>query len=188
MNVIIGGVGGQGLVLSTKIMSEAAFDAGFDVKTNDVIGLSQRVGRIWGSVKYGDKIYSPNISEGEADILITFEPLEAQRYLHMLKPEGGIVIVNTFEMAPMYVQQGSMAYPDDIYDTLKEKAQVIALDATHEATKLGNVAVTNILMLGIAAAKMDIKKEIWLRAIEKNVPEKFIQLNLKAFEMGYNYK
>lgn len=185
MNIIIGGVGGQGLVLTTKIMAEAALAAGFDVKTNDVIGLSQRVGRIWGSVKYGEKVYSPNISEGEADILIAFEPLEAQRYLHMLKPQGGIIITNTFEMAPMYVQQGAKEYPDNIYETLEKRGKVIAIDATQKAEELGNTAVTNILMLGIAAKEMDIDKNIWMESILNNVPAKFKELNEKAFEMGY---
>lgn len=187
MNIIIGGVGGQGLVLSTKIISEAAFLAGFDVKTNDVIGLSQRVGRIWGSVKYADKVHSPNITEGQADILIGFEPLEAQRYAHMLKPEGGIIIVNTFEMAPMIVQQGKEHYPENVLEKLKEYGAVFALNATEKAAALGNVAVVNILMLGIAAARMDIDKEIWRKAIENNVPERFREMNENAFEIGFGY-
>lgn len=187
MNIIIGGVGGQGLVLTTKIMAQAAFKAGFDVKTNDVIGLSQRVGGIWGSVKYGDKVYSPNITKGEADIIIAFEPLEALRYLPMLKAEGGIVISNSFEMAPMYVQQGARDYPADIYEQIGARAELIALDATREAEKLGNLAVVNILMLGIAARKMDIDKDVWLEAILSSVPERFKELNEQAFEFGYNY-
>ncbi|MDO5095893.1 MAG: indolepyruvate oxidoreductase subunit beta [Peptostreptococcaceae bacterium] len=183
-NIIIAGVGGQGLVLTTQIMAEAAFLAGFDVKTNDVIGLSQRGGKIWGSVRMGEKIFSPNIAPGEGDILIAFEMLEGRRWRQMMK-EGSVAIVNEYEIAPALVQQGQVEYADDIYAELQKKSKLISIKATEKAKELGNTAVTNIIMLGTAAKFMDIPKEIWYQSIEKNVPPKFKAMNIEAFDFGF---
>lgn len=186
-NIIIAGVGGQGLVLTTQIMAEAAFLAGFDVKTNDVIGLSQRGGKIWGSVRMGQKIYSPNIAPGEGDILIAFEQLEGRRWRQMMK-KGSIAIVNDYEIAPALVQQGQVEYADDIMEELSKNSRLIKIQATLKAQQLGNTAVTNIIMLGTAAKYMDIPKEIWYQSIEKNVPPKFKEMNIEAFNFGYDFE
>lgn len=183
-NIILAGVGGQGLVLTTKIMSEAAFEAGFDVKTNDVIGLSQRGGKIWGSVKIGEKINSPNIAPGQGDILIAFEALEGRRWREMMKPNNSVAVINEYEMAPTLVQQEKEEYPEDIFEKIAENSELIKINATKIAKHLGNAAVANILMLGIAARYLDIPKEIWYKALEDNVPTKFIDMNKEAFNMG----
>lgn len=183
-NIILAGVGGQGLVLTTKIMSEAAFEAGFDVKTNDVIGLSQRGGKIWGSVKIGEKINSPNIAPGQGDILIAFEALEGRRWREMMKPNDSVAVINEYEMAPTLVQQEKEEYPEDIFEKVAENSELIKINATKIAKHLGNAAVANILMLGIAARYLDIPKEVWYKALEDNVPTKFIDMNKEAFNMG----
>lgn len=186
-NIIIAGVGGQGLVLTTQIMAEAAFLAGFDVKTNDVIGLSQRGGKIWGSVRMGEKIYSPNIAPGEGDILIAFEQLEGRRWRQMMK-QNSIAIINDYEIAPALVQQGQVEYADDIVNELQKNSTVTKIKATEQAQKLGNTAVTNIIMLGAAAKYMDIPKEIWYQSIQNNVPPKFKDMNIDAFNFGYEFE
>lgn len=185
-NIIIAGVGGQGLVLTTHIMAEAAFLAGYDVKTNDVIGLSQRGGKIWGSVRMGEKIYSPNIAPGEADILIAFEKLEGRRWRQMMKP-GSVAIVNDYEIAPALVQQGQVEYAEDIEEELQKNSKLINIGASEQAKVFGNIAVTNIIMLGAAAKYMDIPKEIWHQSVEKNVPPKFQAMNIQAFNYGYDF-
>ncbi|MDO5061649.1 MAG: indolepyruvate oxidoreductase subunit beta [Peptostreptococcaceae bacterium] len=186
-NIIIAGVGGQGLVLTTQIMAEAAFLAGFDVKTNDVIGLSQRGGKIWGSVRMGKKIHSPNIAPGEGDILIAFEQLEGRRWRQMMK-KGSIAIVNDYEIAPALVQQGQTEYQSDVIEELQKNSTVTKIKATEQAQKLGNTAVTNIIMLGAAAKHMDIPTEVWYQSIQNNVPPKFKEMNIEAFNFGYRFE
>lgn len=186
-NIIIAGVGGQGLVLTTQIMAEAAFLAGFDVKTNDVIGLSQRGGKIWGSVRMGKKIHSPNIAPGEGDILIAFEQLEGRRWRQMMK-KGSITIVNDYEIAPALVQQGQTEYQSDVIEELQKNSTVTKIKATEQAQKLGNTAVTNIIMLGAAAKHMDIPTEVWYQSIQNNVPPKFKEMNIEAFNFGYRFE
>lgn len=186
-NIIIAGVGGQGLVLTTQIMAEAAFLAGFDVKTNDVIGLSQRGGKIWGSVRMGEKIHSPNIAPGEGDILIAFEQLEGRRWRQMMK-KGSIAIVNDYEIAPALVQQGQIEYASDIIEELQKNSTVTKIKATEQAKTLGNTAVTNIIMLGAAAKHMDIPKEVWYESIRNNVPPKFKEMNIEAFNYGFSFE
>ena len=181
-NILLAGVGGQGLVLATKIIADAANNAGVDVKTNDVVGLSQRGGKVWGSVKIGKKVYSPNINPHEADILIASEKLEARRFRKSLKPGDSIAIINDYEMVPTLVQQGSASYSEDIIDEVnKYSKETILFDATQKATDLGNKAAANIILLGIAARYLDLPEEAWIKSIESNVPKKFLELNLTAF-------
>ncbi|WP_312713037.1 2-oxoacid:acceptor oxidoreductase family protein, partial [Proteiniclasticum ruminis] len=137
ISIIIAGVGGQGLVLATRILSEAAFSQGLDVKTNDVVGLSQRGGTVWGSVKMGEKIYSPNILPKEADIILGMEPLEALRWSHILK-DGGKIILNTNRVYPTPVLLEKEPYPEEAIEGLKEKFEVIEIDAQKEAEASGN--------------------------------------------------
>lgn len=182
-NILLAAVGGQGLVLATGILAEVALRAGLDVKTNDVIGLSQRGGKITGSVRMGEKIHSPNIPPQEGDILIAFEALEAKRMLPYLK-DGAVIIKNDYEMAPSLVQQEKAIYDEDIDSLLEGKGEVIRLDATAVAKRIGHPAVANILMLGIAARYLDIDDEIWHSVIRENVPPKSIDMNLEAFDIG----
>ncbi|HHT21103.1 MAG TPA: indolepyruvate oxidoreductase subunit beta [Tissierellia bacterium] len=182
-NILLAAVGGQGLVLATGILAEVALRAGLDVKTNDVIGLSQRGGKIMGSVVMGDKIHSPNIAPQQGDILIAFEALEAKRMLPYLK-DGAIIIKNDYEMAPSLVQQEKREYDPDIDSLLDGKGEVIRLDATAIAKRIGHPAVANILMLGVAARYIEIEDEIWHQVIQEHVPPKSIELNLEAFDLG----
>jgi len=186
MNVMIAGVGGQGLLLTTKIICEAAFKAGYDFKSNDVIGLSQRGGKVWGSVRFGDKVHSPNISLGEGHVLIAFEPLEALRWKDYLR-QGGRVIMNLSQIPPVPVIHEEETYPDDIQARLSQSFEVTALDTNQLAADMGTIKVSNILLIGLAAQYLPIDKQFWLEAISENVPKKFLKENSMAFEWGYTY-
>lgn len=183
-NIMLAGVGGQGLVLTTSIICSAAFYAGYDVKSNDIIGLSQRGGKVWGSVRLGEKIYSPNIPPGDADFLVALEPLEADRWKGSLKKEG-ILIVNTGEIAPAHVAAEKAEYPADIIERLSASYRLYAIDAASEGKKLGSAKVANLFLIGVLARHIDIKKEAWHAAIRENVPAGFIDMNIRAFDIGY---
>lgn len=187
-NIMLGGVGGQGLVMTTAIISEAAFRAGFDVKTNDVIGLSQRGGKVWGSVRYGEEVFSPNIMPGQADVLLALEPLEGLRWSGMVKA-GGVVLLNTSRIPPVPVIAEKAAYPEDIDVRIagdgEQAVEVRAVNALEEARGLGNVRVVNTVTIGMLSVVLeDIPVDCWHQAIEASVPEKTLALNLKAFELG----
>jgi indolepyruvate ferredoxin oxidoreductase, beta subunit len=185
-NIMISGVGGQGLVLMTRILSQAALKAGHDVKSNDVVGLSQRGGMVWGNVRFGDKVYSPNIPSGEGDILVSMEPLEALRWSAVLK-ENGIIIMNTKRFYPTIVQQEKAEYPEEDIEKLKDKYKVIGINAIDEAIKIGKKQISNILLLGVLSKHLDIKQEIWLETVKDNVPKKSIDINMTAFRFGYEF-
>jgi indolepyruvate ferredoxin oxidoreductase beta subunit len=186
-NIILAGVGGQGLVLSTKIICEAGLKAGYDVKSNDVVGLSQRGGKVWGNVRLADKVYSPDIPKGKCDFLLGFEPLEALRMSDNMKKEGFIIYNNSI-IPPALVIAEKEEYPEDIQKQLNEFATAIEVDANEKGVELGSVKVANTILLGVMAKKMDISLEIWKKVIKENVPGKFTEMNLKAFEIGYNYR
>jgi len=185
-NIMLAGVGGQGLVLATKIISEAAFRAGFDVKTNDVIGLSQRGGMVWGSVRMGEKVYSPNIPPKEGDILIGLEPLEAYRWSHLIR-DGGYIILNTKEVYPTPVLLEQEEYPHEEIEQLEGKYNIVRIDAREEARKAGNIKTANLILIGVLAKLLDISTDIWEETIKENVPPKAIDANINAFYRGYNY-
>lgn len=187
-SIFIGGVGGQGLVLMTKILSEACFNAGYEVKTNDVVGLSQRGGKIYGTVKFGKKVYSPNIIPGFADFIIGLEPLEAYRWSYYLKEDTGISITNTHRIYPTMVTMEQMEYPEDIEPKLKQKGKAILFDATEIAREAGNPKMSNTVLIGLLTKLMDFDKNIMLESIKSNVPAKGIDLNIIAFEKGYNFQ
>ena len=185
-NVMIVGVGGQGTLLASRILGNVVTQEGYDVKMSEVHGMAQRGGSVVTYVKYGDAVYSPIISEGEADIILSFEKLEAYRYLPYLK-KGGTLIVNAQEIDPMPVITGAAQYPEQIVAKLKDKADgVIAVDALALANEAGNSKAVNVVLLGVLAKSSDIEEEKWLAAIEKTVPAKFLDVNLKAFALGYN--
>lgn len=184
-NIILAGVGGQGLVLATKLIAEAAFRAGFDVKTNDVIGLSQRGGRVWGSVRFGEKIYSPNILPKQGDILLGLEPLEAYRWAHLMK-DGAYVILNNREVYPTPVLLEEEEYPREEIYGLKNNYNLIKINAMEEAKIAGNIKAANTVMLGVMAKHLQIDTEIWEEVLKENVPPKAIEVNIIAFYRGYN--
>ena len=183
-NIMIVGVGGQGTLLTSRILGKLAINAGYDVKLSEVHGMAQRGGSVVTFVRYGDKVNEPIVEEGQADVLIAFERLEALRYLHLLKKDG-VVIVNDWRIDPITVVTGVAAYPEDVIETLKEKRRAIVVEATAESKKLGAPKAFNIIVLGAAARHMGFEKEDWLRVIETTVPPKTIEVNKQAFEIGY---
>ena len=183
-NIMIVGVGGQGTLLTSRILGKLAINAGYDVKLSEVHGMAQRGGSVVTFVRYGDKVNEPLVEEGQADVLIAFERLEALRYLHFLKKDG-VVIVNDWRIDPITVVTGVAAYPEDVIETLKEKRRAIVVEATAESKKLGAPKAFNIIVLGAAARHMGFEKEDWLRVIETTVPPKTIEVNKQAFEIGY---
>lgn len=185
-NIMLGGVGGQGLVLMTRIISQVALKSNLDVKSNDVVGLSQRGGMVWGSVRFGDKVYSPNIPPKEVDILLAMEPMEALRWSSEIK-ESGLIILNSKRWYPVPVQQEKSNYPEEEISALKEKYNTIEINAFEDAVKLGKKQVSNVILLGILANKLNLHKDIWKQTIADNVPEKTIDINMEAFEYGYSF-
>ena len=183
-NIMIVGVGGQGTLLTSRILGGIIRKAGYDVKLSEVHGMAQRGGSVVTYVRYGDKVYEPIVEEGQADVLIAFERLEAMRYAHFLKPDG-VMIVNDQRMDPMPVVMGACKYPDDILNTLEKDHKVISVDAMDEAKKLGNAKVFNTVIIGLAAKNMDFDKEQWLDVISETVPPKTVEINQKAFLVGY---
>ena len=183
-NIMIVGVGGQGTLLTSRILGKLATGAGYDVKLSEVHGMAQRGGRVVTFVRYGEKVSEPIVEEGQADVLIAFERLEALRYLHFLKKDG-VVIVNDWRIDPITVVTGVASYPENVLDTLKEMRKTIVVEATAEAKKLGAPKAFNIIVLGAAARHMGFEKQDWLSVIETTVPPKTIEVNKQAFEIGY---
>lgn len=184
-SVIIVGVGGQGTLLASRILGNAMMSEGFDVKVSEVHGMSQRGGSVVTYVRWGKEVASPVIETGEADVVLAFEQLEAARFLPYLKL-GGTLVTNTQRIAPMPVVTGAAQYPQGILeDVEKLGVRLSAVDALSLAEQAGSAKAVNVVLIGAMAKKMEIKKEVWLRAIESSVPEKFLELNRNAFELGY---
>ena len=183
-NIMIVGVGGQGTLLTSRILGGITLDAGYDVKLSEVHGMAQRGGSVVRFVRYGDKVAEPIVEEGQADVLIAFEKLEALRYAHFLKEDGALV-VNEQRIEPITVVTGVAQYPENIMEGLEKEHTVYRIDAMEEAKKLGNSKVFNIIVLGMAARHMDFSEQAWLEVIEKTVPPKTVDINKKAFLAGY---
>lgn len=183
-NIMIVGVGGQGTLLTSRIMGGIAVEAGYDVKLSEVHGMAQRGGSVVTYVRYGETVAEPIVEEGQADLLIAFECLEACRYAHFLKKDG-VMIINDQRIEPMTVVIGAAQYPENIIEDLKKQHTVYAIDAMAKAKNLGNTKTFNVIVLGLAAKYMDFSKEAWLNVIEKTVPQKTIDINKKAFLTGY---
>lgn len=184
-NIMIVGVGGQGTLLTSRILGGITIQAGYDVKLSEVHGMAQRGGSVVTFVRYGEKVAEPIVEEGCADVLIAFERLEALRYAHFLKKDG-VLIVNDQRIDPMPVVIGAATYPEGIIEELEQKYRVYRVQAMEEALKLGNPKVFNIIVLGIAAQHMDFSYEEWMKVIENTVPPKTIKLNQEAFQVGYH--
>ncbi len=185
VSVMIVGVGGQGTLLTSRVLGNAALRAGYDVKMSEVHGMAQRGGSVITYVRIGKKVDSPIIEKGEADILLCFEKLEALRWIEYAKKDGTIII-NNQRIDPMPVIIGNTQYPDGIIDKIKAvSTNVCSINALETARELGNIKALNIVMLGLMAKNTDIPRDIWHEAIRTTVKEKFIDLNLKAFEAGY---
>lgn len=183
-NIMIVGVGGQGTLLTSRILGGITLRAGYDVKLSEVHGMAQRGGSVVTYVRYGDAVNEPIVEEGQADVLIAFERLEALRYAHFLKKDG-VIIVNDQRIDPMPVVIGKATYPEGIIEELKSKYNVLSIDAMSEAKKLGNTRTFNVIVLGMAAKHMDFPVEDWISVIENTVPAKTVDINKKAFMTGY---
>ena len=184
-NIMIVGVGGQGSLLASKLLGKLLSNEGYDVKVSEVHGMSQRGGSVVTYVKYGEKVFSPIIDEGEADIILAFELLEAYRALPYLK-KGGKIIVNNQQIDPMPVITGAMEYPADIVKKLSAVADVTVADALSAAKEAGNAKAVNVVLIGVLAKNSEIPYEKWVETIKTTVPAKFLDINIKAFDIGYN--
>ena len=184
-NIMIVGVGGQGTLLASRILGNTVIGEGFDVKVSEVHGMSQRGGSVVTYVKYGEEVFSPVIDKGQADIILAFEKLEAYRAMPYLK-KGGKMIVNTQEIDPMPVITGVAKYPENIIEKLKENIDVTAVDALSLAIEAGNPKAVNVVLIGVMAKSTDIPYEKWVEALKATVPEKLLEVNMKAFNLGYN--
>lgn len=185
-NIMIVGVGGQGSLLASKLLGRLLMNEGYDVKVSEVHGMSQRGGSVVTYVRYGDKVSSPVIDAGEADYIVSFELLEAARWVKYLSPEGQI-ITNTQQIEPMPVITGVAKYPEELVIKMKAAgAKVDAFDALSLAEKAGSSKAVNIVLMGRLSKYFSLSLETWLKAIEESVPTKFLELNRQAFELGRN--
>ena len=184
MNILIVGVGGQGTLLSSRVLGDYAKRIGSECKLSEVHGMAQRGGSVVTHVRMSDTVYSPIITTGEADVLIAFEELEALRWKHYLKADG-FLVVNGQKIYPMPVIMGVEKYPEDTEEKCKLHRNTYILDAVSLAEKAGSAKATNIVMLGAVCALMNLEKELFVDAVKSCVPEKFLALNLNAFELGY---
>ena len=187
-SILLVGVGGQGAILTAKVLVNGLMRAGYDVKMSEVHGMSQRGGSVVTYVKYGSEVCSPVVEKGEADIIISFEQLEAARYVSYLK-KGGHIITSTQQIDPMPVITGAAVYPEDIIGKLKaEGVDVIAVDALALAEQAGTAKASNVVLMGVVSTKMAFDEDVWQKALENCVPAKFLELNKKAFALGREVK
>lgn len=182
-SIMIVGVGGQGTLLASKLLGNVLIAQGYDVKLSEVHGMSQRGGSVVTYVRYGDAVYSPIVDQGEADVILSFEILESARWISYLK-KGGKLLTNTQKTWPMPVITGAAAYPEHIVEKLSAMADVTALDALALAEQAGSAKAVNVVLIGALSKQMDIPKDAWIKAIEETVPQKFLELNKKAFQLG----
>ncbi|MBE6596088.1 MAG: indolepyruvate oxidoreductase subunit beta [Ruminococcaceae bacterium] len=184
-NIMIVGVGGQGTLLTSRIIGKTALEMGLDVKISEVHGMAQRGGSVVTFVRFGEKVSEPVVEEGQADVIIAFERLEAMRYSHFLKKDG-VLVVNDCRIDPMTVVIGAKQYPENIIEELSKKHTVYAIDGQKIALELGNSKVLNSVVLGFSAKHIGFDKETWLSVVESTVPQKTIEINKKAFTEGYD--
>ena len=186
INIMIVGVGGQGSLLASKLLGRIFLDNDYDVKVSEVHGMSQRGGSVLTYVRVGEKVYSPIIDRGEADYVISFEILEAARAMDYLKP-GARIITNLQEINPMPVVAGKTVYPENLADKIKaEGFDIDAFDALSLAEEAGSPKAVNLVLMGRLSKHFDFPEDEWLKTIEKSVPEKFLEMNKRAFKLGRN--
>lgn len=189
-NILLTGIGGQGTILASKLLTHGLIDAGYDVKMSEVHGMSQREGPVLTHVRYGEKVFSPIVEKSKADIIMGFEELEVLRNLDYLRNDGkGIVIFNRVRVNPMGVQMGKEKYPTNGEELIRERAgKLIALDGQAEARELGNPKVMNIILLGVLIKQLGLEHFDWNRIIAENVKEKFIPINQQALLLGIGFE
>ena len=182
-SILLVGVGGQGTILASKLLTTGLMEAGYDVKMSEIHGMSQRGGSVSSQVRYGEKVESPTIEIGGADILVSFEKMEALRWLEYLKTDGKVVI-NDFEIDSMPIITGKQEYPQGIIEELKSKINTTVIKANKLAEELGNPKVMNIILLGTIIKSMDLGDINWEKIIKDNVKPSFVDINMKAIEIG----
>lgn len=185
-NILLVGVGGQGILLAAEILSETFMLAGFDVKKSEIHGMSQRGGSVVSHVRFGKEVFSPIVPEGEGDILFGFELMETCRALPLIR-RGGKIVANDLRIPPPAVLMGKERYPEDLVGMIGEKfPDFLLLDGSRLAAEAGNPRTANTVLLGAVSKRLDVAEEFWLRAIEKMVPKKALEVNTKAFRLGRN--
>lgn len=182
-NILLVGVGGQGTVLASKVLATGLIEAGHDVKMSEVHGMAQRGGSVTTQVRFGEKVYSPIIGKGQADIIVAFEKMEAERWIDYLKPNG-ILVVNDYSIPSVPVLIGEVEYPSEIIESLKKKVNVTAVNAIEVAKDLGNIRTQNIVLLGSLVKALKLDDTDWEKVISNIVKERFIDINIKAFNKG----
>ncbi|MEI7885599.1 MAG: indolepyruvate oxidoreductase subunit beta [Clostridia bacterium] len=183
-NILIVGVGGQGTILASRIIGSVAAQVAKDVKISEIHGMSQRGGSVITQVRFGDKVYSPVIAEGTADVILAFEELEAFRWYPYLKKQG-LMLMNNQEIDPMPVIMGIIPYPVNISEKMLE-VEVVSVPALPLATQAGNSKAVNVVLMGVLAKRLGYEKSVWQEALKANVPAKFLTVNEEAFDLGYN--
>lgn len=181
--IVLAGVGGQGTILVSKILTTALIDAGYDVKMSEIHGMAQRGGSVSTTVRYGEHVDAPLVGEGAADILVAFEQMEAVRWSTYLKPDG-IIVVNDYKIMPLPVASGAAEYPEGCIEALEQHFDVIAFNAGDAAKDLGNSRVMNIIMLGAMVEAFEMNEFDWDAALVKILPPRFLEINRKAFAVG----
>ncbi|WP_029918448.1 indolepyruvate oxidoreductase subunit beta [Pelobacter seleniigenes] len=183
-NILLAGVGGQGILLASEVLSEVVLLAGLDVKKNEIHGMSQRGGSVVSHVRYGEKVYSSIIPEGEVDILFSFEMLETCRYLPLLRPNGRVVM-NDWKIAPPSVALGKQPYPADLAETIRRQhPATTVVNGLELALAAGNSKTVNTVLLGALSQTLDFDPQLWQTALRKMIPERLLEVNLKAFALG----
>ena len=186
-NVLLVGVGGQGIILVSDMLSEGLVRAGYDVKMSEIHGLAQRGGSVTTQIKFGDRVYSPIIGTAQADVLVSFEKIEALRYLGHLKPEGTL-IVNDHEIFPLPVLIGAEKYPDNISDILRQRVKYLTFfNAFQIADRLGNSRAQNIVVLGTIIKALGLEKVKWAEIMKQFIPPTLYEINIRALEAGLNF-
>lgn len=184
-SILLVGVGGQGTILASKLLTTGLMEAGYDVKMSEIHGMSQRGGSVSSQVRYGDKVESPVIETGGADILVSFEKMEALRYLNYVKPDGKVV-VNDYEIGSLSILSGKADYPENAIEILKNNVNTVVINAAEEAEKLGNQKVMNTILLGTIIKAMGLEEIDWKKILKNNIKEKLVDINLKALNTGMN--
>lgn len=182
-SILLVGVGGQGTILASKLLTTGLMEAGYDVKMSEIHGMSQRGGSVSSQVRYGEKVYSPVIELGGADILVSFEVMETNRWMDYLKPDGKVVI-NNYKINSMPILNGKAEYPEGIIEDIEKQVDVNVIDAAKHAIELGNPRVMNVILLGALVKSMNLDNIDWEKIIKENVKERFVDINIKAIKLG----
>jgi len=187
-NVLIVGVGGQGVLLASEVLSSVCMEAGFDTKKSEVHGMAQRGGVVSSHIRFGEKVYSALIPEGEADVILAFEQAEAMRWIHFLRPDGAIII-NKYKLFPPIASMKGFNYPEDsIGAVTKRTSNYDIISAVETARELGNTRMVNTILLGVLSRKLDIPVELWEKVLRERVPKGTEDINIKAFHTGRDQK